>query len=126
MKIEYLGIRAPEGPLVRLFDFTRSEVEALCAACLALAEGRLREFALHDQQWVQSVAECRFYWRAATKDAGVKQPMTGQPLVLEYTDEGWREVEDKLSQFVDAQRGHFNWLTMEGEVRVLMSVDGTW
>jgi hypothetical protein len=53
-------------------------------------------------------------------------PATHQPLVLEYSDEAWREVEGKLSQFVQPRCGTFNWLTMEGEVSVLISQDGKW
>ena len=49
-----------------------------------------------------------------------------QPLILEYSDEAWREVEGKLSQFVESRPNTFNWLTTEGDVDVLISMDGKW
>lgn len=126
MKIEYLEGNEPPLPLVRLFDFRPEEVNALRKACDDLAEGRTSELVLNEQAWVQPVNGCRFIWRASKKDAGVRRPASGQPLVLEYSDEAWREVEGKLSQFVEPQPDTFNWLTREGDVEVLISMDGRW
>jgi hypothetical protein len=126
MKVEYLeGDQLPL-PLVRLFDFRPEEVNALRSACDDLADGRLSEFAVHEQPWAQPIDGCRFYWRASKKDIGVRLPGAGQSLVLEYSDEAWREVEGKLSQFVDPGPNTFNWLTMAGDVDVLISMDGEW
>ena len=126
MKIEYLEENEPPLPLVRLFDFRSEEVNALREACVDLAEGRISELVLNEQAWVQPVNGCRFIWRASKKDVGVRRPASGQPLVLEYSDEAWREVEGKLSQFVEPHPDTFNWLTMEGDVGVLISLDGRW
>jgi hypothetical protein len=46
--------------------------------------------------------------------------------VLEYSNEAWREVEGKLSHFVEPTPNGFNWLTTEGDVDVLISTDGNW
>jgi hypothetical protein len=126
MKIEYLDGDRPPLPLVRLFDFRPEEVVTLCEACNDLAVGRTFEFAVHEQPWAQPVNGCRFVWRASKKDVGVLVPSSHQPLVLEYSHEAWREMEGKLSQFVEPNPRTFNWLTMEGDVEVLISVDGTW
>jgi hypothetical protein len=126
MKIEYLEGDQPPLPLVRLFDFRSEEVNALRKACNDLADGRTSEFAVDEQAWVQPVNGCRFIWRASEKDVGVRMPASGQPLVLQYSDEAWREVEGKLSHFVEPQPSTFNWLTMEGDVEVLISMDGKW
>ena len=37
-----------------------------------------------------------------------------------------REVEGKFSPFVEPRPITFNWLTMEGDVNLLISVDGEW
>jgi hypothetical protein len=126
MKIEYLKGDRPPLPLVRLFQFSPEEINALRRACNDLADGRLREFAVHDQVWARPVGGCRLYWRASKVDIGVRLPAARQPLVLEYSDEAWREVESKLSHFVAPEPNTFNWLTMEGDVDVLISIDGTW
>jgi hypothetical protein len=126
MKIEYLAGDQPPLPLVRLFHFRPDEVNALRAACDDLANGRTSEFAVHQQAWVQPVNGCRFVWRASRNDVGVRVPEPDQPLVLEYSDEAWREVEGKLSQFVEPRPHTSNWLTNEGDVDVLISMDGNW
>jgi len=56
---------------------------------------------------------------------GVRLPAPGGPFVLEFSAEAWREVEGKLLPFVDGSGGP-NWLTNEGDVEVLISLDGTW
>jgi len=126
MKIEHLEGDQPPLPLVRLFDFRPEEVDALRKGCKDLADGSTAELAVHEQAWVQPVNGCHFIWRASKKDVGVRRPGAGQPLVLEYSDEAWREVEGKLSRFVEPQPDTFNWLTMEGDVGVLISMDGKW
>jgi len=126
MKIEYLDGDRPPLPLVRLFDFQAREVNALREACNGLADGTLTEFLLHEQPWAESVNQCQFVWRTSQKDIGVRLRSPGQPLVLEYSDEAWREVEGKLSQFLEPRPNTFNWLTMEGDVEVLISPDGKW
>lgn len=126
MKIEYLDGDHEPLPLVRLFDFRPEEVNALRDACNDLADGRVSEFAVHEQPWAQPVNGCRFVWRASTRDIGVRTPASQQPLVLEYSDQAWREVEGKLSQIVEPQPDTFNWLTREGDVEVLISMDGNW
>jgi hypothetical protein len=81
---------------------------------------------LDRQPWVESVDGCRFLWRSSSNDIGVRFPKCGEPLVLEYSNEAWREVEGKLSLFVYPKPNNFNWLTMEGDVDVLISIDGRW
>ena len=48
-----------------------------------------------------------------------------ETFVLALTDEAWREVVGKLEPFAKSASG-FNWLTIEGEVEVLISADGRW
>jgi len=84
MKIEYLAGSQWPLPLVRLFDYREEEVHLLRRVCNDLADGRLQEFAVHDQSWVKPIAGCRFYWRAASKDTGVLLPKHEEPLVLDY------------------------------------------
>ena len=126
MKIEYLdGDKSPL-PLVRLFEFKAEEINVLRDACNDLANGRKSEFAVHEQPWTLPVNGCRFIWKASKKDIGVRRPGSNQPLVLEFSEDAWREVAGKLSRFAEARPDGFNWLTMEGDVGVLISMDGKW
>lgn len=126
MKIEFLADGAADCPLIRMYDYRTDEIKMLCQVCRDLAEGRTREFALHDQPWVEPLAGCRFSWRANEKNVGVKRPSHGSEFVLLYNDEAWREVEAKLQEFTGEYSGGYNWLTHQGDVNVLISRDGGW
>ena len=125
MKIEFLPDGAQACPLIRLFAYRPGEVTQLRRACRELADGQIAEFVLHDQPWIEPVAGCRFIWRVSAEDRGVVLPARESPFVLEFSDEAWREVEDKLLPFAEGSGG-FNWLTNEGDINVLISESGQW
>ena len=123
--LEYLHEGGADCPLVRLYNFDRSDVVSLRDVCLDLAAGRMREVALENQPWVQAIGGCAVVLRASGFNRGILTPKTGAPFVMEYSDEGWREVADKVAPFVDGSAG-FQWLTNEGDVNVLLSRNGRW
>jgi hypothetical protein len=125
MKIEFLPEGASDCPLVRLFDYSREDLRLLSQACHDLANGRIEEFILHDEPWIESASGCRFYWRVSSTDIGVPLPRPSEPLVLQYSKERWRDVQGKLSQLLDQPLG-FQWITDGGDVEVLVSPDGAW
>ena len=125
MKVEFLAEGAAECPLIRLFDYRAGELERLRIVCSELGDRRRAEFPLHDEPWVEPIAECKFTWRAGARNAGVQFPGSCAAFFLELTGEASRDVSDKLLPFVDGSDG-YNWLTNEGDVHVLISHDGTW
>jgi len=125
LKLEYLHEGSTDCPLIRLYDYEPSDVVALRESCLALADGRLREVSLDRQAWVNAIGGCCFVFRSARTNRGVRDRKGDEPFVMECADEGWREVVDRLSPFVDGSGG-FQWLTNEGDVNVLISRDGLW
>jgi hypothetical protein len=125
MKLEFLSKGSPDCPLIRLYGYRADEVEHLRAACRDLADGRRKEFALHEQPWVDAIGGCKFFWEAGVEDIGVSLPSVGNPFVLSFSEEAWREVEGKLLPFAGDAAG-FNWLTNEGDVEVLISPNGLW
>jgi hypothetical protein len=125
VKIEFLASGAAECPLIRLFEYRAEDVARLRQAAFDLADGSIREFVLHEQPWVQPVGGCRFVWRSALSDIGVKLRRRGEPFVMALTDEAWREVEGRLDPFVRGAHG-FGWLTKMGDVQVLVSANGNW
>lgn len=126
MKVDFLPDGAPDCPLIRLYDYRDGELERLRVVCRELADGVRAEFALHEQPWIDAVDGLRFIWRACSQDIGVNMPRSGEPFVLAYSDEAWREVEEKIAGLEESGRGGFNWLTMEGDVGLLISPDGPW
>ncbi len=100
MKIEFLADGAEDCPLIRLFEFEPVvEVTYLIEACRDLASGRISEFALFEQPWVETIADSRFVWRYHEKNIGVLMPNEGEEFVLLFNAEAWREVEEKLHEF---------------------------
>lgn len=124
--LEYLHEGSEDCPLVRLYNFERSDVVALRDLCRALAAGRMQEVSLENQTWVNAIGGCSFVLRASRFDLGVNIPKSGTPLVMEYSDEGWRAVAEKIAPFFRDGFGDFQWLTNEGDVNVLLSRDGLW
>lgn len=123
--LEYLHEGSEDCPLVRLYNFERSDGVALRDLCLTLAAGRVREVSLENLTFVKAIGGCGFVLCASAFNRGVDTPKTGAPFVMEYSDEGWREVADKIAPFVADSAG-FQWLTNEGDVNVLLSRDGLW
>ncbi|MFG0285345.1 MAG: hypothetical protein ACF8R7_13075 [Phycisphaerales bacterium JB039] len=128
LKLEYLPDGSDDCPLIRLYGFDAGDVVALRRLCLALAEGRVREASLDSQRWAHAIGGCRLTLRAGAANRGVKTPVAGSPFVMEYAreGEGWLEVADKLAPFVADRPGGFQWLTDEGDVKVLISWSGLW
>lgn len=122
--LEYLQEGGQDCPLVRLYDYGPSDLAALRDLCLALAAGRLEEVSLDNQPWVNAIGSCRFVLRRSRISRGVRAPTADAPFVMEYTNEGWLEVADKISALERA--GGYQWLTIEGDVNVLLSPDGHW
>lgn len=122
-KLEYLHEGSQDCPLIRLYDYGHTDVVALRDLCLSLAEGRLREVPLEDQAWVSAIGGCRLILRASRFNPGVRK--AEEPFVMEYADEGWLEVADKLDSLAAGSDG-YQWLTNEGDVNVLISQDGHW
>ena len=126
MKMELLAAGGElHRPLIRLFDYQTDEVNLLRLACLELAYGRIAQFALHEQPWCNPIGDCQFFLRTAPTDIGIEVPNSGGAFVTLYSKEAWLEVEGKLWPFSEQPSG-FNWLTFDGEVGLLISLDGRW
>ena len=125
MTLEYFTEGSEECPLIRLSGFEATDVPALREICVALAERRVNDVCLDSLDWVSSVGACRLTLRFGGKNRGVRFPRAGQPFVMECTGEGWLEVAEKLEAMGDGTDG-FQWLTIEGDVGVLISRDGRW
>jgi hypothetical protein len=126
MKIEFLADGAEDCPLIRLYDYRVEEIEMLRQACRELSDGRIAEYRLHGQPWIDAINGCRFTWCRGKKNLGVRQRDGGLDFVLQYSDEGWRELEGLLEPFARAFSGGFQWLSAQGEINMLISQDGSW
>lgn len=130
LTLEYIPDGSELCPLIRLFGFEAADVVALRELCLSLAEGRVTAVSLEGQSWVRAVGGCRLVLRAGDRNRGIRASKQGgdegaRVFEMEYAREGWLEVADKLAPFASGLAG-FQWLTNEGDVRLLVSRSGEW
>jgi|SRR5215471_4681453 len=124
MKLECLPEGAPECPLIRLFEFTRSDVHELRRLVKGLVTDR-RDVALHDELWLESVGRCRLNLRVGKRNHGIRQ---FGPLQFEcvFTSSEWGNLKGLLKPFSESDSSGFQWLTTGGSLALLISRSGRW
>lgn len=128
--VEYISAGSEKCRLIRLCGFEAADVAALREVCLSLAEGQVRAVPLEGQAWVRAVGGGRLILRAGDRNRGIRASKVSggegaRAFEMEYASEGWLEVADKLAPFASGSTG-FQWLTNEGDVRLLISRSGEW
>lgn len=125
MKLEFLAAGSADCPLIRLYDFDRTEVARLFAALSALASRNVESLALHDLPGVEAVADCRLFLRAGAKDKGAVCLPGLARFDCVLTAESWDNVAGLVEPFLDKISG-YQWLVTSGDVAWLISADGRW
>ena len=126
MKLEYLPDGSPECPLIRLYDFNRSEAQQSRQLVKSLVSGDRKQVALQNEiMWVEPVAGCCLDLRVGIGNDGVRQE---QPLRFEcvLTREGWSNVEGLLEPFSESDSPGFQWLTSHGGTSLLITANCQW
>ena len=95
MKLEYLSDGSAECPLIRLYEFNRSEAKQLRQLVKSLVNGDNERIALQNEMWVEPIGGCSLDLRVGTRNDGVREE---QPLRFEcvLTRAGWSNVEGLL------------------------------
>ena len=125
MKLEYLPYGLSECPLIRLYEFDRSEAQQLRQLVQSMVTGDRQHVALENELWVEPVAGCSLDLRVVKRNDGVRQE---QPLrfACVLTREGWSNVEGLPEPFSKSDSPEFQWLTTNGGAHLLVSVNGQW
>jgi hypothetical protein len=125
MKLEYLPEGSPECPLIRLFEFNRSEVQELRQLLKALVTGDRQDVALNNEMWLESVGNCHLNLRVGKRNEGIRQV---EPFRFEcvFTSMEWGNLEVLLEPFSESDISGFQWLTTGGSVALLISRSGRW
>lgn len=127
MKIEYLESGSEDCPLIRFLGFEESDVASLRDACMSLAGGRIAEFRLDGQSWVESVGGRNLTLRAGAKNLGARWgKRVNDAFTIELNSEGWLDVADRIQPFITNRTCGFQWLDEDGDFKVLLSWDGCW
>jgi hypothetical protein len=125
MKLEFL----PDGPdnsgLIRLYDYSQSDVHALSKTASELATGSRRQIALESESWVAPIGGCKLILQRGERDSGVRQvgPLDFE---CELSADGWNNVEGLLEPFCNSAITSFQWLTSQGRISFLISQNGQW
>lgn len=127
MKIEYLESGSEDCPLLRLFEFEKSDVASLRDACLSLAAGSIAEFRLDGQSWVESIGGRNLVLRFGVKNLGARWgKCVTDAFTIEFNSEGWLEIVDKIEPLLTSRKSGYQWLDEDGDFKVLLSWGGCW
>jgi hypothetical protein len=125
MKMEFLRSGAPDCPLIRFYEFRPSEAQSLRRIALQLARGRTPSAQLHKEQGIQAISGCQLTLSRGEKDQGVFET---RPVEFAWvlTGGGWLSVSDLIRPFSRADSRGYQWLWDGGNIRILISRDGSW
>jgi len=125
MKLEFLAEGPSDCPLIRLYDFDVAGAMRLREAFRCLADGSRQDIPLHEEWWIEPIAECHLDLRLGVRDLGIVQrlPMRFESVL---TAEAWADMASLVDPFCTGRSGECSWLDEQGEVRLLLSGDGEW
>jgi len=124
MKLEYLHEGSPDCPLIRLYEFDRSEASRLKDVFSNLAKRTTSNISLDAQPFITAVNNCRLGLTRGEHDIGIKG--SGEVFECVLTSEGWKAVEGLTEPFCETELAGFQWLNEDGDVSLLLSPKGTW
>ena len=70
MKPEYLSDGSPECPLIRLYEFNRSEAQQLRQLVKSLVTGDRKDVSLQNEMWVEPADRCCLKLRVGIGNPG--------------------------------------------------------
>jgi hypothetical protein len=125
MKLEYLASGSSEGPLIRIYAFSRVEVHSLRELVQSVSSGPCKSVDLEALPWVEPIQGCRVRTVLGDRDRGVRQTVSANFECL-LSSNGWQDVEGLLDPFCESDVAGFQWLTNKGKVALLFSHSGEW
>ena len=126
MKLEYIAEGLPEGPLIRLYDFSTEEVIELHKAITSLASGNLDRIELDQLAYIESIDDCRLALFCQAWDQAVVRCTGVNAFECGLKSGTWDNVAGLIEPFIDGHGG-FQWLVSDpGVAALLISNSGTW
>jgi hypothetical protein len=127
MRLEYLPDGSPDCPLIRLYDFDHRTVSVFRRLVAELGNGSRRALIVHDLPDVEAVGGCQLVLEVGKRNLGVIPSRSSNSFSCILTESGWENVAYLMEPFCEpGQAGAFQWLSDEGEIPLLLSVDGQW
>ena len=127
MRLEYLPDGSPDFPLIRLYDFDHHTMTGFRRLVAELRNGSRRELVVHDLPEVEAVGGCQLVLEVGKRNLGVIRSRCENSFTCILTEAGWENVADLMEPFCEpGQAGAFQWLSDEGKIPLLLSVNGQW
>jgi len=126
MKLEFLRDGSADCPLIRLYDFSCQEAQAMHKAFAALSTGATTEVVLQQLPGIQVLSACHVRLKVGPRNRGghiVKGPAE---IEWQLTPDGWDEVARLTEPFCEEHVNGHQWLDRTGPVSLLLSPDGKW
>jgi hypothetical protein len=126
MKLDFLADATDYGDIIRLYDFTQSEVKRLRDLIQSLESGDLEQVELHSLPFVSPVDGCRLTLKRRSWDQAVIRLGSEKSFECSFTEKSWGAVADLVEPFEANGAGH-QWLSgTPGEAALLLSQHGDW
>jgi hypothetical protein len=126
MKLEYLASGSADCPLIRLYDFTPSEVRQFQAELSDLATGDTERVMVHLLRFVVPVGACRLVLVRCSRDQAVRCITQPGEFECGFTASTWDNVAELVEPFAQGESG-FQWLAgVPGEAALLFFASGEW
>jgi hypothetical protein len=120
MRIEYVADGSPDAPLLRIFDFTASELARLVQTFDTLANQSGAS-----ARASESSAAALVTLTSGSRDRGVIRK-NNDTWEWSLTPESWADVRDRARQVDALTHEQFQWLSEIGQISVLLSLSGRW
>lgn len=125
MKLEYLSDAAKNLRLIRLYDYTETEVPKLRTITTELSIGLCEKISLEREGWMAPIGGCKLTLQCGERDFGICQ-LGPRDLACVLDAGGWKNVEGLLAPFCNSATTGFQWLVNRGEIALLISRSGQW
>ena len=126
MKLDYLSNGSTDCPLVRLYSFSKVELDWLHGVVCELGMGRKSEVALHHNAQVDSLGDCRLTFYVRPWDQCLRLVAAPSTFECGLTAEAWLDVASLIEPLFTIRNG-YQWLVGGcGDARLLISTSGSW
>jgi hypothetical protein len=124
MEINYIENGSPDCPLIQISKTTADDIKELLAIWHALSETEKREIDLGMLNEMINCDHIHLICKIGTRDIGIKK-INQKNFDCILTEATWLQVHGLTEPFLKEING-YQWLTTEGEIRLLLSPLGGW
>ena len=123
MKIEYLE-DSQDGPLVRLFDFSTTEVTEFKRLVDKLVRGKVPSVVLHEHCNINPRDNCHLTFVTSKENKGIQRK--GEEFECALTPSSLSSISELISSFAFHPAEGYEWLDETSNIALLISPHKSW